>query len=48
VIGILGMIYMMVEIFPDPVLKAEIYRTAIIYLAMTAAFSAYWVKFVMK
>jgi amino acid transporter len=48
VLGILGMLYMMVEIFPDPVLKAEIYRTALLYLAITAAFSVYWIKVVMK
>jgi amino acid transporter len=48
IIGILGMLYMMIEIFPDPVLKAEIYRTAFIFLGLTIAFSAYWVKVVMK
>lgn len=48
VIGILGMLYMMVEIFPDPVMKAEIYRTAFIFLTLTVAFSVYWVKVVMR
>lgn len=48
VLGILGMVYMMIEVYPDPELKAQIYRLAFTFLALTAAFSAYWVKFVMK
>jgi len=48
IIGIVGMLYMMMEIYPDPVMKAEIYRTAFIFLAAIIAFSFYWIKYVMK
>jgi amino acid transporter len=48
VIGILGMIYMMINIFPDLEVKSQIYRFALIFLAITIIYSLLWVKFVMK
>ncbi len=48
VLGIVAMIYMMLNIFPEPEIKAQIYVFALIFLAIAAVFSALWVKFVMK
>lgn len=48
ILGILGMIYMMLNIFPDPVMRGQIYRIALWFLILTAAWSAFWVKVVMK
>lgn len=48
VLGILGLIYMMLNIFPDPEMKAQIYKYALAFLALTAIWSGLWVKFVMK
>lgn len=48
VVGIAAMVYMMINIFPEPEIKAQIYIYAIIFLAIAAVFSALWVKFVMK
>ena len=42
------MIYMMINIFPDPVLKASIYKFAVVFLLIAAGGSALWVKLVMK
>ncbi|MEW5920119.1 MAG: APC family permease [Bacillota bacterium] len=47
-IGIGGMIYMMLNIFPEPEIKRMIYQYAIIFLVVSAAGSALWVKLVMK
>lgn len=48
VLGIAAMIYMMLNIFPDPEMKRQIYTYGIIFLALAAVFSALWVKLVMK
>lgn len=48
VIGILGMLYMMVNIFPEPDVKSQIYRFALLFLALTVLYAFLWVKFVMK
>jgi len=48
IIGIVGMIYMMFNIFPDPEIKAQIYKYVVIFVGATIVFSALWVKFKMK
>jgi len=48
IVGIAAMIYMMINIFPDPIIRSQIYTLALIFLAIAAVFSALWVKFVMK
>lgn len=48
VLGIISMIYMMFNIFPDPDIKAQIYKIVVVFLAATVLFSALWVKFIMK
>jgi len=48
VIGILSMVYMMFNIFPDPDIKRIIYRYALLFIAIAIVYSAAWVKFVMK
>lgn len=46
--GILAMIYMMINIFPEPEIKAKIYLFALVFLALATTFSVLWVKLVMK
>lgn len=48
VIGILAMVYMILNIWPEYETKMLIYKYTAIFLALTAAWAAYWVKFVMK
>ncbi|WP_257347373.1 APC family permease [Pseudalkalibacillus decolorationis] len=48
IIGIIGIVYMMLNIFPDPVVKAQIYQYAFVFLVITITYSAFWVKFAMK
>lgn len=48
IIGIAGMVYVMINIFPDPAVKAEIYQYTFLFLALTVVYSFWWVKFVMK
>lgn len=48
IIGIISMIYMMFNIFPDPVMKTQIYKICIVFISGTVLYSALWVKFVMK
>lgn len=47
-LGIAAMIYMMINIFPDPVMKAAIYRLALIFLALAAVWAAVWVGVIQK
>ncbi len=47
-LGIGGMVYMIFNIFPDPEMKASIYKYALGFLLAAAVFSAVWVKAVMK
>lgn len=46
--GIAGMFYMLFNIFPDPVVKAQIYQYALIFLLITLVYSVLWVKIKMK
>lgn len=46
--GSLGMIYCMLNIFPDPVAKEEIYKFAGLFIGGAILYAAVWVKFVMK
>ncbi len=48
VIGIMGMIYVLFNMHPDPVIQGEIYKYSLLFLALTIIYSAIWVKFVMK
>jgi len=48
IFGILAMIYMMVNIFPEAEIKRQIYLYALIFLGLAAVGSALWVKLVMK
>lgn len=48
IFGILAMVYMMFNIFPEPEIKRQIYIYAFIFLGLAAVGSALWVKFVMK
>lgn len=48
VIGIVSLVYMMINIFPDPVVKAQIFKYASLFLLITVVYSALWVKFSMK
>lgn len=48
VIGILGMVYMMINIFPEPEVRNQIYSFALVFLAITILYAFLWVKFVMK
>jgi amino acid transporter len=48
VLGIIGLVYMMFNIFPDPVIAKQIYFYASVFLGITIVYSFIWVKFVMK
>jgi amino acid transporter len=48
IFGILAMVYMMINIFPEPEIKRQIYMYAFIFLGLAAVGSALWVKLVMK
>jgi amino acid transporter len=48
ILGIVGTIYIMLNIFPDPVIKAQIYRYALCFLGGTAIYAFFWCKFKMK
>jgi len=48
VLGIAGFVYIGLNVFPDPAMKAEIYKYFIVFLGLTVAWSWYWIKFVMK
>lgn len=48
VLGIVGMIFVMANISPDPAQAAEIYRVVLLLLAVTVLYAVLWVKYVMK
>jgi len=48
IVGIIGMVYMIMNIIDDPVMKWEIYRTALTLFAGLIVYSAFWIKKVMK
>lgn len=47
-VGIAGMIYMMLNIYPDPEISRQVYRIAFIFLGIAALYAGLWVKFKMK
>lgn len=47
-LGIAGMVYMIANIIDVPEMKWQIYRTALILMAILTVYSAIWVKKVMK
>lgn len=48
VLGLLGMIYVMTDMHPDPAVAKQIYTYSFIFLALTVLYAAIWVKFKMK
>ncbi len=48
ILGIVSMVYVMINIFPDPAVKAAIYQYALIFLGLAAVVSAVWVGVVQK
>ncbi|MFW6022040.1 MAG: APC family permease [Halanaerobiaceae bacterium] len=48
IIGIIGMVYMIMNIIDDPVMKSQIYQTALILFAVLIVYSVIWIKKVMK
>lgn len=48
ILGSLGFLYAIWNIYPDPVTKAEIYTYALVAIAICVIYSVLWVKFVMK
>jgi amino acid transporter len=48
ILGIAGMVYVMFNIHPEPALKVQIYRYALIFLGITAVWSCLWTKLVMR
>ncbi|OPY80932.1 MAG: putative amino acid permease YhdG [Syntrophorhabdus sp. PtaU1.Bin058] len=48
VLGILGTIYIMLNIFPDPVVKARIYKYALCFIAGAAVYALLWCWLKMK
>jgi len=48
IIGISGMIYAFINNSPTPKLRLNVYITVAIFLAVTAGFAFYWVKYKMK
>jgi amino acid transporter len=47
-LGIAGILYVMFNIFPDPVIKMQSYRYALYFLGGTAVYALLWCKFKMK
>jgi amino acid transporter len=48
IVGILGIIAVLWNVYPDPVLKAQIYQYALFLLGGSALYSLLWVKLKMK
>jgi amino acid transporter len=48
IIGIVGLAYMIAAIWPEPVVRNQIYLYAGLFIIVFAGWSVYWVKFVMK
>jgi amino acid transporter len=48
ILGIAGTLYVMANIFPDPVLKAQIYKYSLCFLGGTALYAFLWCKFKLK
>ncbi|WP_112179789.1 MULTISPECIES: APC family permease [Paraliobacillus] len=48
IIGIIGMVFMVINIHPDPMMKTQIYQFAFVFLAFVVIFSLLWIKIKMK
>ncbi len=48
IIGIVGTIYVMLNIFPDPVIKMQSYKYALYFLSGAAIYAFLWCRFKMK
>ncbi|WP_240375872.1 APC family permease [Bacillus piscicola] len=48
IIGIVGLVYIIFNISPDPEITKDIYTYTVIFLALTVIYSVLWVKFKMK
>jgi amino acid transporter len=48
VVGIAAMVYMIINIYPDPEIERQIYLNAFIFIGIAAVYAALWVKFKMK
>jgi amino acid transporter len=48
VLGILGTVYIMFNIFPDPVIKIRIYKYALYFIGGTALYAFLWCRMKMK
>jgi amino acid transporter len=48
ILGIVGTVYVMLNIFPDPVIKMQSYKYALYFLGGTAIYAFLWCKFKMK
>lgn len=48
VLGIAGFIYVMINIFPDPVMKAQIYTVALLFIVLSGIYAFLWTIFKMK
>ncbi|MBO1004424.1 APC family permease [Pseudogracilibacillus auburnensis] len=47
-LGLVGMIYVMLNMHPDAAVAKEIYKYSLLFLALTVLYAACWVKFKMK
>ncbi len=48
VVGIAAMVYMIINIYPDPEISSQIYKNAFIFIGIAAVYAGLWVKFKMK
>jgi amino acid transporter len=48
ILGILGMIYVMVNIYPDPVMRTQIIKLALYFLIGSIIYGVLWIKIKMK
>ena len=48
ILGILGMIYVMINIYPDPIMRDQIIKLAIYFLMGSICYGILWIKLKMK
>jgi amino acid transporter len=48
IIGIIGMIYMIINVSPDPETRAQILKSVATWLIVLIAYGVFWIKKVMK
>jgi amino acid transporter len=48
VLGIAGMVFVILNIFPDPITAAEIYKFGLILIGLAVVYAVLWIKLVMK